>query len=125
MSWTRRCRQPPPARATRERSRGAPLSGISSFPLSSRDFPRDLFSTYLYGSTSRSGRTEEPTDRGRATDGSARGLPHGLRDAVDHDGQQQDAETGDQSRAEVVRDTVDDLVAEALSTDQPGDDHDR
>src|SRR3954467_1218094 len=103
----------PPGRAGRRRCQGAPVYLTSCFPLPRRDLARDLISSYFYGGTARPGRTEEPSDRMAAT-GRARRLAHRLRDPVDHDREEQDADPRDHRGAEVMRQTVDHLVAEAL-----------
>src|SRR3954468_13558763 len=108
----------------RERSTGTPACVTSCLPLSSRDLSRDLFSAYLYGHTTRPGWSEEPSDPLRRLRGPPRGLAHRLRDPVDHDRKQQDADPRDQARAEVVRKPVYHLIAEAFAANEPGDDDD-
>src|SRR3954469_20517490 len=96
----------------RERSTGTPACLTSCLPLSSRDLTRDLFSAYLYGHAARPGWSEEPSDAVWRLCGTPSGLTHRLRDPVDHDREQQDADARHEARAEVVRQPVDHLVAE-------------
>src|SRR3954454_11360345 len=107
----------------RERSIGTPACRTSCLPLSGRDLPRNLFSAYLYGHAAGSGWSEEPTDPVRGLRCASRGLAHSLRDPVDPDAEQQDADARDEAGAEVVRQPVDHLITEPLAAHEAGDDH--